>query len=171
MTHTLPIALTWDGQPARPDERVELRIEVAGGCLWIHVDAPFHGDPAPTAPPGPTPALWEHEVVELFVLGADQRYTEIELGPHGHHLVLQLAGTRNVVAERLPIDFQARIHGDRWRGAANLPLELLPLGPHRLNATAIHGVGAERRYLSWVALPAEKPDFHQLHRFMNIELL
>ena len=55
--------------------------------LRVAVDAPAHGDPPPCTPEGgPAPvgatwALWDHEVVELFVLGADDHYTELELGP------------------------------------------------------------------------------------------
>jgi hypothetical protein len=38
-----------------------------------------------------------------------RRYIEIELGPHGHHLVLLLDGVRNAVAKLLPIKYNAAI--------------------------------------------------------------
>ena len=37
------------------------------------------------------------------------RYVEIELGPHGHHIVLLLDGERNAVAKLLPIQYDAVI--------------------------------------------------------------
>lgn len=166
----LRIAQTWDGQPARPDEEVNLQLRVEGDALIIEVEAPFHGDSPPEAPRGPTWALWEHEVVELFILGPGLRYTEIELGPYGHHLVLQLEGVRQIVARELPIAFTASREGGLWRGVATVPLSLLPPGPHRVNATAIHGQGAARRYLAWAPMPGEKPDFHRLDFYLPLVL-
>jgi hypothetical protein len=34
--------------------------------------------------------LCNHDVVELFLLGKDERYLQPEIGPYGHYLVLQL---------------------------------------------------------------------------------
>lgn len=161
----MSVALTWEGRPAEPGERVCLALHDAGEHLRIEVDAPFHGDPPPAAGPGPTWALWEHEVVELFLLGEGQRYLELELGPHGHHLLLLLHGRRRIVERLLPLDYRARIHGPRWTGRALLPRTLLPAGPLRVNATAIHGLGQARRYLSRVPLPGPSPDFHRLECF------
>jgi len=42
-------------------------------------------------------------VVEAFFLGTDDRYLEVEVGPHGHYLVLQLHGSRNLVRDHVPI--------------------------------------------------------------------
>ncbi len=166
----LGIARTWDGADAAPGERAVVTLEDAGERLRIAVDAPFHGDPAPPDPPGATWALWEHEVVELFVLGPGGRYTEIELGPHGHHLVLQLEGRRKVVRRKLPLTWQPRIEGARWTGLAWLERALLPPGPHRINAYAIHGVGEARRYLAWTPVPGPAPDFHRLEAFPEVVL-
>ncbi|MEQ1564905.1 MAG: hypothetical protein ABMA64_04655, partial [Myxococcota bacterium] len=119
----------------------------------------------PPGPAGPTPKLWEHEVVELFVLGDDQRYTEIELNPHGHHLVLQLDGIRNIVAAELPLTFDATIAGDRWTGVATLDRALLPSPPRKCNVYRVAGAGPTRRWQALVDVPGEKPDFHRLDRF------
>ncbi|MCK6523837.1 hypothetical protein L6R49_20715 [Myxococcota bacterium] len=168
----LLIAKTWDGGAARPDEIVLVTLRRAEGGLVVHVNAPLHGDPPPDAPPGPTWALWEHEVVELFVAGPGEdnavRYLEVELSPHGHHLVLTLTGRRNIVERCLPLDVTTRRLADRWIAEAWIPPALLPEGPLRVNATAIHGQGATRRYLSHVALPAAAPDFHQPQRFVTL---
>jgi hypothetical protein len=152
----------WDGSPAAPEERVDLELRAAAdGDLHIAVDAPFHGDPPPPSPPGPTPGLWNHEVVELFLYGDADRYLEVELGPHGHHLVLALHGARNVVRQGLAIDFRRALAGARWRGDAVVPAALLPGRPARCNAHAIHGVAAARRYLSAIAAGGARPDFHR----------
>lgn len=168
----LLIGHTWDGGLARPDEVTLLTLASDEGGLTLRLNAPLHGDPPPDAPPGPTWALWEHEVVELFIAGPGEddavRYLEIELGPYGHHLVLTLAGRRHVVERCLPLDVTTHRLADRWTAEARIPQRLLPEGPLRVNATAIHGQGAARRYLSHVALPAAAPDFHQPQRFVTL---
>ena len=171
MERVLRIQNLWDGTPARPEEVVAVTLAIGSG-LSIKVDAPFHDDLPPPGPPGPTEKLWEHEVVEIFVAGAPDEdgvveYVEIELGPRGHHLVLRLRGERNIVEERLPLTYSTQHKGDRWIGRAMLAGSLLPHRPYRVNATAIHGGGAKRRYLSWQPLPGDTPDFHQLDAFVD----
>jgi hypothetical protein len=166
----LVIAHTWDARPAEPAERTIVRLSAAGDDLRVDIDAPDHGDPPPPGAPGPTWALWDHEVVELFVLGKDDRYTEIEIGPHGHHLVLQLHGRRKLVARELPLRVEVRRDGRRWTATALLSRSLLPSGPHRINAYAIHGVAEGRRYLAWAPVPGPAPDFHRLEHFVPATL-
>jgi hypothetical protein len=172
--HRLLIASTWQGAWLRPEDQTLLAMRLMPGCLLLAVDAPYHGDPPPPSPPGPTPSLWEHELVELFLAGPGDPhavpYTEIELAPGGHHLVLQFAGVRHCVAEGLPLRFRARIDGRRWRGQARIPRELLPPLPWRGNAFAIHGPPAARRYQAAAPMPGPRPDFHQPHRFPDLSL-
>jgi len=166
----LDVVHTWDGATvdAGAVARVELRRRDA---LEVLVDAPWHGDPPPNAPPGPTPRLWEHEVIEVFLAGPDERYLEVELGPHGHHLVLWLEGVRRPAREGIAIDWAVERRGDRWRGTARLgPQVPLPDAPWRANAYAIHGVGAARRWLAHSPVPGERPDFHRLDRFVPVRL-
>jgi hypothetical protein len=166
----LRIAKTWDGFPLAEADQVVVRLDWESGDLRIRVDAPFYDDPAPTQAPGPTWALWEHEVVEVFLLGPDDNYTEIELGPHGHHLVLRLAGCRNLVARELPLDLQIERDRDRWRGIARVSAEHLPHPIQRLNAYAIHGAGMQRIYAAWAPVPGPEPDFHRLKCFPEVVL-
>lgn len=166
VTVRLDITHTWDGLPARTNETVSLALSRdATGDWLLDVDAPFHGDPAPAAPPGPTPALWNHEVVEIFLLAPPDHYLEVEIGPHGHHLVLELRGVRRPTREGLPLDLQVERAGDRWRARARIDSGLVPAGVTRVNAYALHGEGSRRRHLAFAAVRGETPDFHRLGQF------
>lgn len=155
----------WNGEPSpwQADLHLEPHLEPAGG-LRLTIEARYWGDPAPNGPPGRHPTLWQHEVVELFLLGDDQRYLEIEIGPHGHWLALQLAGRRNVVATP---DLHCRIHrlDDRWTAELQLPRAILPKGLHAANAYAIHGTEHARSYHATYPAPGLRPDFHRLDTF------
>lgn len=180
------IGRTWDGLSIPSDDLTVVTLVPSAdhGGLEIEVDACFRDDPPPDAPPGPTPRLWTHEVVELFVAGgaggvadADEPdrppYTEIELGPHGHYLVLRFRGARRPLAEvdeTLAIDYRSAVDGRRWRGRAVVPLDLLPPAPHRAAAFAIHGPAADRRHLAAHPLPGAAPDFHRPELFRPIDL-
>ena len=174
---SLSIEHTWDGVVIPERERANVRFRVNGpeasappdGDLAIEVDAPFHDDPAPPGPPGPTDRLWEFEVVELFLVGEDDRYLEIELGPHGHHLVLELHGVRRVIRSRLEIEYATQREADRWRGSARVDPALLPHGLRACNAYAIHGRGSSRRYLAAAPPGGREPDFHRLDCFQRLE--
>ena len=90
-------------------------------CIILRVDAPFYNDPAPSSADdsisesncGKDKAfmgLWDYEVVEAFFLcSKTQQYLEIEVGPHGHHLVLLLKGRKKIIKECLPIKWDVKI--------------------------------------------------------------
>lgn len=162
---TLRTTLTWDGQEAPEAEVATVTLTLTTDGLRVGVEAPFHGDAPPAAPPGPTPRLWEHEAVELFLgEAAAPNYLEVELGPHGHHLVLRLRGVRQPVEQALPLPYRAERLGGRWRGEAVVPAAWLPAGAPetwRANATAVHGPPEARRHLSAARLRAAQPDFHR----------
>ena len=164
----LSIKSTWNGAPLSVDEHVHLALTVREQELLISVDAPFFGDPAPSEPPGSTAQLWEHEVVELMLLGESDHYLEIELSPHGHYLVLRLLGRRHIVHQGYAIFYDARIDENRWSGKARIPMAWIPQGCTRLNAFAMHGQDAARAYWAWqpqTPAPESRPDFHALHTF------
>lgn len=165
--HHLTIEHTWNALPLEREERINITLEDAGDYLRVVVEAPYHGDPPPPGPPGPLPGLWNYEVVELFIVGPTPGppYTELELSPHGHHLLLRLCGVRQITAQELPLTYAASIAAGRWHGEALLPRDFLPPAPHRLNAFAIHGTGEARRYLAMTPVPGEAPDFHRLEYF------
>ena len=156
----LKIQHTWDGDRAREGEAVSVALELGKIELSLQVDAPFYGDPPPDSDD-----LWTHEVVELMLVGAGETYLEVELSPHGHHLVLFLRGERNVVHRGVALDYGAKIEGNRWRGLAQIPIGWLSLETTRLNAFAMHGTGQKRRYLAWRPTRGQRPDFHRLAEF------
>jgi len=164
----LVIGRTWGGELVAADERVHVRLLLGDGALIVNIDAPFHDDPAPPGPAGSFDGLWDYEVVEVFLLGAAERYLELEFGPHGHYLALQLEGRRNAIARGLPLDYTSDQKGSRWTGSAEVPLASLPADLHACNAYAIHGVAQERRYLA--TYPGTgAPDFHQLASFESLD--
>lgn len=168
------IAHTWDTTPATPAERASVTVERVPHGLRLRIDAPFHGDPPPPGPSGPTDGLWAYEVVELFIVGAGAdgvpEYTEVEVGPHGHHLVLRLRGRRQAYARCLPLSVTVERAGARWTAVAHLPDALLPPPPHTANAFALHGVGESRRYLCATPTGGAQPDFHRLETFPAVDL-
>lgn len=159
----------WDGSPLRADESASIELEVRPQEVTLRIEAAFHGDPAPPAPPGRLDGLWDFEVVEVFLLGADERYLELEFGPHGHWLGLRLAGRRCIIDDRVPIDFETRFTPSGWTGHARLGPEALPEGLTAANGYAIHGAGPARRHLAMYPVPGPTPDFHRLECFGPLE--
>ena len=174
-TQRLTITRCWDGGPARPSERVDIALQwrsKAGRTLeglLLSFDAPLHGDPPPAGHAGSTPGLWDYEVVEVMLLGDDDRYLELEFGPHGHYLALKLHGVRNVVAEGMALEVTTTRDAERWRCEAVIPASLLPPGVNRVNAFAIHGVGGDRRYLALRPAGGDRPNFHVLAVFGDLD--
>lgn len=166
--YRLEIAGTWNGGPLASGEHARVDVEL-GDVIEVRVEASFHDDPPPDGPAGRLDGLWEYEVVELFLLGAGDAYLEIELGPHGHWLGLGLEGRRRIVRDEIPIDFQSEQRGDRWRGEARIEACFLPRSIRGVNAYALHGVGAERRYLAAHPVPGPAPDFHRLEHFAALD--
>ena len=147
------------------DERVTLNLELAETVLVCEVDAPFHDDPPPDAPAGSFDGLWEFEVVELFLLGACERYLELEFGPFGHYLVLRLHGSRVLQDKGHALEYAARRGAGRWSGRLVVPVSYLPSTLHACNAYAIHGPAAQRRQLAAYPPGGSEPDFHRLESF------
>lgn len=165
------ITKTWSGELIGDDEQVACSLTwlpTLGVLRWV-VEAPFHGDPAPEGPPGHRDVLWEHEVVELFLVGpasdTGRPYLELELSPHGHFLVLALRDIRALSHHHKALSYSASIVGSRWQGQADIPVSWVPEGTLSWNAYAIHGEGERRRYLAMTPVPGDAPDFHRLHCF------
>ncbi|XP_018415796.1 PREDICTED: UPF0462 protein C4orf33 homolog [Nanorana parkeri] len=163
----------WNSRPVSHDP-VTICLKPVPEGLQMDVTAPFFNDPAaPPGPPGkPFPGLWDYEVVEAFFLNHEkEQYLEVELCPHGHHLVLLLSQRRHIWKECLPLSFEASIKEVTWRGCALLPWEYFPSSVDRFNGFAIHGSGSQRTYESLYPVPekeilaGQQPDFHRLEYF------
>jgi len=153
------------------DEEVAwVGLSVAGDALEVAIDARCFGDPAPLGAPRALDGLWEHEVVELFVVGAPfsaaAPYLELEVSPHGHWLALGFDGYRRRVG-LVAVEVVVQARGERWCARVRVPLSALPPRPWRVNANALHGVGEARRYLSATPLGGERPDFHRVWDFTS----
>ena len=159
------LSKTWDGFDIAPDDWVNIDVKFSGNQIFILIDAPLYNDPKPVNEPGPTRDLWNYEVVEVFLVGDDDQYLELEFGPHGHYLMLWLSEPRKVVERTLSCRYTASRSDTRWRGEVHLARAHAPSHIHRYNAFAISGTGTSRRYLAWHPMPGDKPDFHQPKRF------
>ena len=162
------IQYEWDGTPLPETQWVSIEVQLSDTVMCIRVESPFFHNPAPVSLPDPSVGLWklwEYEVVELFIVGVDGHYTEVEVGPHGHHLVLQLDAPRSIVNHQLPMLWNAQIHGDQWTGQGEVSRALLPAEISRVNAFAIRTINGERQYCCFEPLPDTQPNFHQPERF------
>lgn len=171
----LEVTQRWDGAPLPSTHHARFELRLGRDALHVELDAPWFGDPSPRAAKGSVERLWEYEVAELFLGGTGAPYLEIELGPSGHYLVLQLDTVRKVRQRGLRIDYRvlAQSAGSagapgRYLAEAQVPLEYLPAGVCRGNAFLIHGSGAARCYHAHAAVPGNAPDFHQPARFAAI---
>jgi hypothetical protein len=166
---SLHIASTWDARSLPPQEHIALFAWDDPTDLHFVWNAPFYADPPPAHPIGNTPRLWEHEVFEIFVAGPQTPdawpYLEMEFGPHGHYLLLQLSAIRTVQTQGLDCTYLAERQNDRWFGYARVPLSYFPPQPWTWNAYAIHREPPQRRYLAAFPVPAAQPDFHQPTHF------
>eukprot|EP00981_Chlorochromonas_danica_P004025 scaffold766_cov167-Ochromonas_danica.AAC.13 len=178
----------WDGRPS-PYERyaIELRISPESGDVLVHIDAPYHNDPPPDAPPGRFEELSDYEVVELFI--SSQRsdvtecpYLEVQVGPHGHYMLIFFMGEADWEDQdpTLDLDQEPLVHinkqRQRWTADLAIPAHFLPEPDCKadlsvnwnFNACAIFGKEDRRRYLSYHALSGDQPNFHQLRNFQPI---
>jgi len=161
------IATQWNGT-ALPGPHTEVSLKRDSDFVVVETRAKFYDDPAPQGEPySPFWKLWDYEVVEVFFLNHRDQYLEVEIGPHGHHLILLLDGKHNAVKHSLPLNLSVDIKGQEWTATARIPACYFPPNVHKWNAYAIHGVGEERTYEALYPADAKlkAPDFHALEYF------
>ncbi len=174
----LHVNRTWDGRLLSHEVRTRLEVRLERERLHVFVDAPLAGDPAPPPPAGSLEGLWEFEVVEVFLAcPRAQHYLELELGPHGHFLALELEAPRTrasagrQLALARDVAFHAAAGETRWTGTASVAWpEFLDRRDVAINGFRIAGRGEQRVFAAAVALPGKQVDFHQPHRFPRIAL-
>ncbi|XP_028657509.1 UPF0462 protein C4orf33 homolog isoform X1 [Erpetoichthys calabaricus] len=172
------IAHTWDSIPVNHNP-VTIHLQPGDGGLLMEVRGPFFNDPpAPAGPPGePFDKLWDYEVAEAFFLNSTtEKYLEVEVCPHGQHLILLLHGRGNAWKRGLSLKYEASIEGNEWHGKALLPWRYFPPGVNKMNLYAIHGSDPRRTYEALYPVPREDlkpgqgPNFHLLEYFQNFNL-
>ncbi|XP_007895899.1 UPF0462 protein C4orf33 homolog isoform X2 [Callorhinchus milii] len=172
------ITNTWDSSPVC-HEGISLSLKPGDEGILFEVNGPFFNDPL--APPGekgkPFNQLWDYEVAEAFFLNSiSNQYLEVELCPHGQHLVLLLSGRRKVWQHELSLTYESSTNGQKWEGRALIPWSYFPPAVNNFNAYAIHGSGAARVYEALYPVPkhevmeGQEPDFHRLEYFKDFNL-
>lgn len=161
------IAKRWNGDALPAAAAVSFELERRPQGLLIDFCAPFYQDPLPAEAAGSTPELWNYEVVEFFV-ASGELYTEIELGPGGHFLMLKLDGYRHCLSQGHQLRYKTYQAAGFWMGTALIALADLPPEPWTFNAYAIHGQASTRQYLTAFPGAAPAPDFHQLESFQPL---
>lgn len=165
---TLHMVTQWDGTPcadARLHGVVTLSATDAGLCITAslpHQAVPNIPDAAPLSR---VANLWEYDVIECFVVGAEH-YLEVELGAGGHFLVLAFARPRvcmKVYEALTPhmIFEPSMARGTAWRSSILIPWAMVPVGVKGVNAYVI----SREHYLAYYPLPGPRPDFHQPDHF------
>ena len=190
----------WSGQELPENEHITVKVDISHDqtSLVISVDAPFYNDAKPGMAAGEgeqessangllrsmsVDGLWNYEVVEVFIKGRSDKYVEVEMGPHGHYLILACDGYRQCFNRGIhPLTYTASISedGSRWSGKLVCPLHLLPppadipSAEYSLNAYGIHGTAEDRVYAVAYGPPQAEgdyyavPDFHKLELFQHL---
>ena len=161
--------LTWTGAFLAPSEHHRWALRRTQSGLAGELEAPFYGDPAPSE--ADAAQLWNFEVAELFLAGAGGQYTELELSPHGLHLLLRFEAPRVRRPENKPPsveDLFVERAQDRWTARFLLPWALLPGDLDRACSFGLHGPPDRRRHLVAARLPGDVPDFHQPEHFPRL---
>jgi hypothetical protein len=161
----------WDGAPTEhATQRAWVTLAARENALIVAAGMP-HQRPAriPDAVRGArVDRLWDFDVVECFVVGADGGYRELELGAGGHHLALAFAGPR-VPATGVPSPGLAVAwtrNADGWHAECALPRDWLPEPIVAANAFAIGG-GA---FLAHRPTGGARPDFHRPAAYPSVRI-
>ncbi len=160
----------WNGDPCGDESRhAEVWLTKKQSGLNIRVHAPLlDGARIPSAPRDSRfDGLWEYDVIEVFLVGDDGTYTEIELGAGGHFLVLSFGGVRirsNDWADREFDHRNSSATPGTWQSQILIPWDVLPKNITKLNAFAIAG----GTHLAMSPVPGPEPDFHQPDVFPEV---
>lgn len=159
----------WNGEKSpRPDVRAEVSFEQVEGGMAVKASMPRREDEKVPDAPARTRVenLWEYDVVELFLVGDDGKYLEIELGPGGHYLILGFDGVRRRSDGHIGLDPHIEMKKDdrSWSSSCLLPPSIVPTPLKAVNAFVI----ASGLYLAAFPVPGEKPDFHQPGAFPTL---
>lgn len=182
----LQLSLQW-GNQSLMKPWATLGLTLHAELLKVQISALWTQTASPGPPPGALWALWEHEVVECFIVGAEGHYLELEFGPYGHHLAIVLSSVRNAERWCVPMQIKCeRIHQQNifglWRAEAHIARRYLPsllsnshqegrqsFG-YRINAFACCTISNQRHYFLAHPLHGDVPDFHQPNDFPFVKI-
>ncbi len=173
------LARDWHGAPVEPPAAFSLAIDPRR--LWFVATHRRPADLHPLSRPGRfQPALWKHDVAELFLAAPDgDRYLELNLGPNGAWWSCEFRAPRQRQDEAeiaMPdvATFSELAPDGSWVAALAVPLDLLRAridfgSGTKLNVAFILENPAPR-FLSAADLGGGEPDFHRPARFPQMVL-
>lgn len=163
----------WNGE-ACPDETYHAEVWITQGerGLTIRTHALLRDDmQVPSAPRDKRfDGLWDYDVVEVFLVGQDGKYLEVELGAGGQWLVLGFDGVRhrsNDYMDFNPDHRNASATPGTWQSIITIPWEMVPQPLARLNTFAIFN----GQHLAMNPVPGKEPDFHQPGTYPEVEIV
>jgi len=160
----------WNGDPCGGESlHTEVWVMKKQGGLEVRVHSPqLPNQSLPNAPHDTrVEGLWKYDVVELYFVGEDGTYTEVELGAGGNYLVLSFNGVRQQSNDWEGREFNHRnatATPGTWQSVIQLPWDVLPAKIVRMNAF----VSAGGHQLAWSAVPGTEPNFHQPSVFPEV---
>ena len=167
----LDVAQRWDGARL-PDPALRAAVRLAATPDALQIEAGMAHQHPPRIPDAPRGArvdgLSNYDVVECFLVAADGRYFELELGAGGHYLALAFDAPRRRADDlaRASLDVAWQSAADAWTARCSVPRAWLPQPIARANAFAIAGGEfAVHRPVGGV-----RPDFHRPHAFPSVHI-
>lgn len=158
----------------------EVRMRWTKNNLYLLFDCAFQDlslRPGEAMRTQPTPALWEHDVAELFLsVGANscQRYAEYEVSPRGEWIDLDITAENGAIqrTSALRSGFTAAAElqhsNQRWLAFLRIPMPTSTAGDV-LRMNLFRSQGTQPLELAWQ--PTHHVSFHVPSRFGYLELL
>ncbi|KAL3083770.1 hypothetical protein niasHT_036763 [Heterodera trifolii] len=178
------IKQTWDGKPLDGHGPIKIWMrwhfrrmfgQPHKRVIRVEIEAPLVDDPEPPSEfAGICTDLYNYECVELFFANDKGFYTEVEVGPHGHWLVLLHKGYRQCFnsGDNLQLEVKNEWKGTEWHCQLEIPLAYLPGNVTKFNAYALHGSDEQRHFEALHAVTdgtLTEPDFHNLMFFGKLD--
>jgi hypothetical protein len=162
----------WDGTVCA-DERLQAEVWISQSTNGITIRCQaqiLENQRTPVAPHDSRfDELWNYDVVEVFLVGKDGKYLEVELGAGGQWLVLGFDEVRHRANDYKTFDPVHRNSSSVpgcWQSIITIPQEMIPEGLHALNAFAIF----DGNHLAVNPVPGTTPDFHQPNTFPEVTI-
>jgi hypothetical protein len=120
-------------------------------------------------------ALWNDDVVELFVMNTSGGYQEFNVSPAGAWWTCAFSSYRTRAFEQRafsPLFVEAHVTAAGWGALLSVALAdisiVSPISEARMHVSSILTAGEQPRYLSSSPLSDKAPDFHDEHCFSRV---